>query len=153
YLEILRHLWETPGPFDFQGEFYRLEGARLPVRPASDNGIPLYFGGASDAAVGVGAQYADVYMLWGEPLADSRERVDRVRAEGAKHGRTLHFSVSVRPILADTEAAAWTRADEIAERAIRHRQQFISSRGRRDETSVGSARLRAAAARADVHDT
>jgi len=154
YLHILRHLFTSTEPLDYAGEFYRLEGAVLPVRPATPAGMPLYFGGASQAALEVGARYADVYMVWGEPLAQARERLDQVRAAAARFspGRTLRFSVSVRPILAPTEAAAWARAEDIAERALTRREAFVRMRGRRDSTSVGSARLLAAAADAEVHD-
>jgi alkanesulfonate monooxygenase SsuD/methylene tetrahydromethanopterin reductase-like flavin-dependent oxidoreductase (luciferase family) len=42
----------------------------------------------------------------------------RVRAAAAKHGRpTPRFSLSVRPILADTEEKAWKKAEHILERA------------------------------------
>ena len=75
YLHIVRRLLDEPTPFDFEGEFYRVEDASLPVRPATPTGIPIFFGGASDAALDVGARYADVYMLWGEPLAPARERL------------------------------------------------------------------------------
>ena len=153
YLRILRHLWSSTEPLDVDGEFYRLRGAVLPFRPPRPEGIPLYFGGASEAAIDVGAQYADVYMLWGEPLAAARERLERTRAAATRCGRHLRFSVSVRPILADTEAAAWARAETIAEQALAQRQRFLGARGRREDSSVGSARLRAAAAEADVHDT
>jgi alkanesulfonate monooxygenase len=115
-------------------------------------GIPLYFGGASAFALDVGARYADVYMLWGEPLALARERIEASRAAAAEYGRTLRFSVSVRPIIAPTEAAAWERAEEIATQAAAQRARFLGARGRRDSTSVGSARLLAAAAEAPVHD-
>ena len=71
---MIRRLLEEPDAIDYAGEFYQLEGARLPVRAATDVGIPLYFGGASEAALDVGARYADVYMLWGEPLALIAER-------------------------------------------------------------------------------
>ena len=152
YLHIIRHLLWEPEPLDFSGEFYRVEGARLPVRPATEAGVPIYFGGASSAALEVGARFADVYMLWGEPLAPAGARIDAARAAAAKLGRTLRFSVSVRPIIAPTEAAAWARAEEIAECALAQRQGFLGARGRRDSTSVGSARLLAAAAEAEVHD-
>ena len=60
--------------------------------------------------------------------------------------------MSVRPIIAPTEAAAWARAEEIAELAAAQRARFLGARGRRDSSSVGSARLLAAAAEAEVHD-
>lgn len=153
YLHIVRRLLDEPEALDFAGEFYRCEGARLPVRPVTEAGIPLYFGGASDAALDVGARYADVYMLWGEPLAQAAQRLNAVCEAAARYGRTLRFSLSVRPILAPTEAAAWERAHRIAGRALAQRQRFLGARGRRDSTSVGSARLLAAAAEAEVHDT
>jgi alkanesulfonate monooxygenase len=41
-----------------------------------------------------------------------------VRTAAARHGRpTPRFSLSVRPILADTEEKAWAKADEILARA------------------------------------
>src|SRR5262252_3935405 len=46
YLHIVRSLLADSGPLDFAGKFYRVEGARLPVGPASSVGIPIYFGGA-----------------------------------------------------------------------------------------------------------
>jgi alkanesulfonate monooxygenase len=152
YMHVVRHLLTSTEPLDFDGAFYRLENARLPVTPATPSGIPLYFGGASAAAVEAGARYADVYMLWGEPLAQTRERIALVRAAAAMCGRQLRFSVSVRPILAPTEAAAWERAETMADQATAVREHFLSARGRADATSVGSARLLAAAAEADVHD-
>src|SRR3977135_1771478 len=44
-LPVLRSLWESTEPLDYAGEFYKLESTRLPVRPATSDGIPLYFGG------------------------------------------------------------------------------------------------------------
>jgi alkanesulfonate monooxygenase len=152
YLHIVRRLLAEPAPFDFAGEFYRVEDASVPVRPVTADGIPIFFGGASEAALDVGARYADVYMLWGEPLAQARERLEQTRAAAERHGRTLRFSLSVRPILAPTEAQAWARAEEIAEQALAQRQRFLGARGRREDSSVGSARLRAAAVESDVHD-
>jgi alkanesulfonate monooxygenase len=152
YLHILRHLLAMGEPLDFDGEFYRVEGSRLPVGPATEAGVPIYFGGASEAAIQVGARFADVYMLWGEPLASAQARIEAARAAAVQLGRTLRFSVSVRPIIAPTEAAAWARAEDIAERALAQRSGFLGARGRRDSTSVGSARLLAAAAEAEVHD-
>src|SRR5438045_8151198 len=106
-----------------------MEGARLPIRPATQPGIPLYFGGASAAALDVGARYADVYMLWGEPLAQASQRLAVTQAAAARYGRRLRFSLSVRPILAPTERQAWVRAESIAGTALAQRQRFLGARG------------------------
>ncbi|MCK9877126.1 LLM class flavin-dependent oxidoreductase [Frankia sp. Ag45/Mut15] len=113
FMDVLRRTLTSGEPFDHEGRFYRFEGAYSTVKPVRPGGIPLFFGGQSDAAVRVGAQHADTYMLFGEPLEQTAERIATLRAEAAKHGRTLRFSLSTRPIIADTEDAAWARAEAI----------------------------------------
>ena len=113
FMGLLRRELTAAEPFDHDGEFYRVRGAFSYVKPATADGIPLYFGGASPAAISVGAEHADVYMLWGEPVAQIAERIAGIRAEAARHGRTVRFSLSVRPIVGQTEEAAWRRAEEI----------------------------------------
>jgi len=71
------------------------------------------------------------------------EQVTRVRAEAAKHGRTVRFSVSFRPILASTESAAWERAEHILEETRRLRIEQGFSRGG-PQQSEGARRLLAA---------
>ncbi len=152
YLQILRAVWSGDQPFDHEGEFYRLRGAYSEVKPYQRQHIPLYFGGASEAAVGVAARQSDVYMMWGEPLAQVKERIDEARTEAAKHGRVLRFSLSTRPILGPTEEKAWQRAHAILERIVAVRGGRTASPGWASEVSVGSQRLLATAARGELHD-
>src|SRR6201996_5940969 len=163
FMGLLRRELTATEPFDHDGEFYRVRGAFSDVRPVTAAGIPLYFGGASAAAVEVGAEHADVYMLWGEPVAQIAERIDRIRAAAAGYGRTVRFSLSVRPIVAATEDAAWARAEQIqrltAERvadAGGAQVQGVMTPGRAAgpgmSSSVGSARLQEQAQEREVHD-
>jgi alkanesulfonate monooxygenase len=148
YLDIMRRIWTADGPIDHQGEFYRFEGAFSDVRPVQQPHFPIYFGGASEAAVEVGAKHADVYMLWGEPLADVRHRIAGIRTAATRYGRSPRFSVSVRPILGATEEAAWERGREIlsqiTERQLAPRLPSTQA--------VGSQRLLEAAERGEVLD-
>ena len=112
YLTILRHEWSDTAPFDHEGRFYRVRQGFSSVKP---NNLPVFFGGSSDEAIEVSGKHADVYALWGESLSQTREVVSRVRRAAAPHGRRPGFSLSLRPVLADTEEAAWKRADEIVE--------------------------------------
>ena len=43
---------------------------------------------------------------------------DEMRAAAAKHGREVRFSLSLRPILAPTEDAAWARAEQIKQTIV-----------------------------------
>jgi alkanesulfonate monooxygenase len=94
----------------------------------------------------VAGKHADIYALWGETHAQVRETIARVRTSAAKHGREVRLSLSLRPILADTEEKAWARADAILERVkdIRARNQLGMTH--MAGLSVGSQRLLAAAA-------
>lgn len=150
FLTVVRQEWEAETPFDHEGEFYRVSGAWSSVRPASP--IPVYFGGASEDAVRVGGKHADAYAFWGEPLDGIRQRIAEVRAAAAPYGRDPRFSVSLRPIVADTEAEAWARAEEILERA-KARYETTGPQVRSfGSNAVGSRRLVDAAEQGDVHD-
>jgi len=147
YLDILKRIWTADGPVSHQGEFYRFTETPPDIRPWQQPHPPVFFGGSSPAAVEVGAKHADTYMVWGEPLADVRATIEQVRAAAARHGRTVQFSVSFRPILGPTEDRAWARASVI------HRS-ILASRGAApaEPQNAGSQRLLAAAARGEVHD-
>ncbi len=110
YLEIVRRVWTSEKPFDFEGRFYHVRKAFSEVRSTQRPHVPLYFGGASDAAVRVGAKHCDVYALFGEPRAAVRATMERILAEAAQHSRRPRFNVSFRPILAPTEGEAWDKA-------------------------------------------
>jgi alkanesulfonate monooxygenase len=145
YLDILRKIWTSDAPFDHQGANYRFERGFSAVKSVRGPHIPIYFGGASDAAIAVAGKHADIYALWGETHAQVRELTGRVRAAAAKNGRQLRFSLSLRPILADTEEKAWARADAILEQA-RAVQDKTGYKRTNEPANSGSQRLLAAAA-------
>jgi alkanesulfonate monooxygenase len=153
YVSILKRIWTADAPVDHEGAHYRIKGASPDVRTAQRPRIPIYFGGASEAALRVAGKHADVYALWGETQAQVREIVARVRAEAAKHGREheVRFSLSFRPILAETEDAAWAKAERILRRIREVRGVAALHQGDRTvpPANAGSQRLLAAAAQGD----
>jgi len=139
YLEVVRKVWTSEKPFDHHGKYYRFERAFSTVKSWQTPHIPVYFGGASDAAIAVAGKHADIYALWGETHSQVRDLIGRVRAAAAKHGRSPRFSLSLRPILAETEEKAWARADEILDRA----RALLDKTGfRRASAPVNSGSLR-----------
>ncbi|MFC7789186.1 LLM class flavin-dependent oxidoreductase [Microbacterium sp. MAHUQ-60] len=159
FIDVLRRTLSSEEPFDYEGEFYRFEGAYSAVRPATADGIPIFFGGLSEGAVEVGANGADVYMLFGEPLADVAEHIRTIRAAAAQAGRQVDFSLSTRPIIADTEDRAWSKADRIYAEAAALKARAATgetlrfARPRSAEQSSESADLlQKHAQRGDVHD-
>ena len=81
---MLRGTWEQP-PFDFKGSFFEVEGALVAggIDPRPD----IYFGGSSGPAGPVAAKHADVYLTWGEPPEQVREKLDWMRALAREQGR------------------------------------------------------------------
>jgi alkanesulfonate monooxygenase len=151
YLEVVRRVWTSDTPFDYDGEFYRFKAAYSEVKPLQRPYVPLYFGGASGPAVTVGAKHSDVYALWGEPIAAVKERIAEVQAAAAPFERNPRFSVSVRPILGPTEEKAWDRARLILSRILEARGGRPASGPARPQ-AVGSQRLLDYAAQGEVHD-
>lgn len=154
YLEVLKAVWTGSGPVDHVGRYYQVAGASPDLRTAQRPRIPIYFGGASDAAVEVAGKHADVYALWGETQAQVREMVARVRAATARHrgaeaARAIRFSLSFRPILGATEEEAWARAGRIVERVKQLRGEAALGPATAEPQNAGSRRLLEAAAQGD----
>ncbi|NTG25029.1 LLM class flavin-dependent oxidoreductase [Agrobacterium rhizogenes] len=152
YLDIVRQEWTSEKPFDYAGKYYRVEQAFANVKPQGPEGIPVYFGGSSEAAFAVAGKHADIYALWGETYEQVSETVRKVRAIAAQHGRSPRFSLSLRPILAETEEAAWEKAASLLERAKALRKDpgaekliDIRRRASSNPPNEGSKRLLAAA--------
>jgi alkanesulfonate monooxygenase len=152
YVGILKAIWTAPGPVSHAGRFYQFENAATDVRCAQRPHIPIYFGGASEAAIAVSARHADVFALWGETQAQVRELTGRVRAAAAAQGRAIRFSLSFRPILGDTEEAAWARAERILETTQRVGGKAWLGPAKGEPANEGSRRLLAAAAQGDRLD-
>jgi alkanesulfonate monooxygenase len=173
-MAIARRIWSEDKPFDFEGEFFQYEGAFSSVKPVTPGGIPLYFAGASPPAIAVGAAEADVYAFWGEPRDAVAARMATIDQAAAAVGRSLRYSISLRPIIADTEDEAWEKAEWIAaetaarielakERMAGHKDTYTGLGGERNATfsvnrdtggttSVGRKRLIEMSADKDVHD-
>ena len=119
YLTVLRQEFTAEQPFDHKGRFYEVRQAYSAVKPAN---LPIFFGGTSPEAIDVAGRHADVYATWGETLDATREVIARVRASAARYGRNPGFSLSLRPVIAGTEEAAWKKADEIVEQVRANRE-------------------------------
>lgn len=155
YVGLLRRVWTSDAPFDHDGAHYRLRGAFSEIKPVQKPHIPVFFGGSSDVAIEAAGRHADVYAFWGETLDQARETIARVRASAARAGRdpaTVRFSLSVRPVLGHTEAAAWARARGILDRIRELRGDRFGKANPKPE-SEGSRRLLAAASGGAVRDT
>lgn len=114
YVDILRVIWTNGAPFDYAGDHYRFNGGYAEVKPVQD-AIPIFWGGASDLAIELGAQCADVYAVGPGTLDQTQALVSRFKTEAAHHGRDPGISMSMRVIVGDTQEAAWGKAAKVLE--------------------------------------
>src|ERR1700688_473172 len=146
FLDVVRAEWSSEKPFSYDGKYYQVQNGFSQVKPFRSEGIPIFVGGASDAAIEVAGKHADTFALWGESYAQVRDVTARVRTAAAKHGRTTpRFSLSVRPILADSEEKAWAKADEILARATALQDKTGYRRPADGRATAGARRLLALA--------
>jgi alkanesulfonate monooxygenase len=73
--------------FDFHGEHYSFADFVLDVEPVQKPRPKISFGGSSGAAYEVGAEEADIYALWGEPLAGTAEQITTITQLAEEAGR------------------------------------------------------------------
>jgi alkanesulfonate monooxygenase len=98
---------------DFEGRHLKVIGGRLLIDRERRPNVPLYFGGSSDAGIEVAAKHVDLYLTWGEPPAQAGEKIARVRKRAAELGRSVRFGMRLHIIVRETEAAAWSAANEL----------------------------------------
>ncbi|WP_029135452.1 LLM class flavin-dependent oxidoreductase [Nakamurella lactea] len=156
FIQILKQAWTATEPFDFIGEHYRFEKFLADVFPVQQPRPRISFGGSSAAAYAVGAAEADIFALWGEPLAGTKEQLASIERAAAHAGRQdrPQIQIAFRPIIAPTEELAWAKADSILGRIA---AGGSSARGRLRQTggtpeNSGSQRLLAAVAAGERHD-
>ncbi|MFJ4092022.1 LLM class flavin-dependent oxidoreductase [Kitasatospora sp. NPDC089913] len=112
YIRIVKKAWTSREPFDHEGAHYRFHDFVSDVFPVQQPRPGVSFGGSSEAAYAAGGAEADIYCLWGEPLARTAEQIERVLESARQAGRAdaPRIQVAFRPIIAPTEELAWEKA-------------------------------------------
>ncbi|MFD7293448.1 LLM class flavin-dependent oxidoreductase [Streptomyces sp. NPDC059897] len=163
YIRLVKKIWTTHEPFDHEGEHYRFHDFVSDVFPVQQPRPGVSFGGSSPAAYAAGGAEADIYCLWGEPLAKTAEQIETVKAAAKAAGRTdvPRIQVAFRPIIAPTEELAWEKAHRTVG-AIKARKERGERIGKRHHgqsepqaaspQNVGSQRLIAIAEAGERYD-
>ncbi len=135
-IKILKQSFEEDR-IDFDGKHYKLKINNTdPTQPYQANGPLLYFGGYSDAAKDLCAEFCDVYLMWPEPMEKLRAHMEDMSARAAKYGRKIDFGLRVHTIVRKTEQEARNYADRLVSKLkdevgtkIRERAQDAKSLG------------------------
>jgi len=157
YIRILRRAWESSDPFDWEGKYYQFKQFANRVRPTRGT-IPVSVGGSSDEAYRIGGALADIFGLWGEPLKETKEQINRIYGEAERAGRPEgdrpRIWVTFRPIVAETDELAWEKAHSTLD-ALKGNRAAGQGKVPADAPppqNVGSKRLLDIAAKGEVQD-
>lgn len=158
YIQIVKKAWTSHEPFDHEGQHYKFADFVSDVFPVQQPRPRVSFGGSSPAAYRAGGAEADIFCLWGEPLAQTAEQIESVRQAALAAGRTdlPKIQVAFRPILGATEELAWEKAyrtvDTIKARTKGGTQGLTRRHPLTNPQNTGSQRLLALAAQGERFD-
>ena len=87
-LKVIKMLWESDGPIDFSGRFYKLHRARLDTEPFEGRNPDIWIGGSGPRMLDIIGRYADGW--W--PLAmytpeDYAQKLAAIRGAAERAGR------------------------------------------------------------------
>ena len=85
---MIRLLWESDGPVDFDGQFYRLHHARLDTEPYQDRLPPIWIGASGPRMLDIAGRYADGWWPAGAWTPEHyAEMLSAVRTSAERAGR------------------------------------------------------------------
>ena len=137
FMQVLIRCFEGE-KFDFEGKFYKVQGAGLgkplAVKPR------IFSGGSSPLGLDIAAKHAEVHLSYGETPPLARERVEALSELADKQGRKVEFGIKIDVIARETAEEAWAETDRLLEGLdpahIERQQKVIQARA-----SVGQARV------------
>ena len=132
-IQLMRRLW-TEECVTFQGKFFTVEDATILPRPWQKNGLPIWIGGRSEAALRRTGRLGDGWLVSSVSPAEVEQGIQSIRAYAAAAGRQVpedHYGVLVPFYFARGSDQAF----EIAGRSIRPRSDLSI----RDFTAFGKA--------------
>ncbi len=116
-VQVMKAVWTSRSPVDFDGRFVGVRGARVLPRPLQHPHPPFYLGGGSDAAKAVSVRHSDVHLFWGDHPDRIKAQVAELQALEVASDRDpthpLAFGMRLQIIVRDTEAEAWEAAEAL----------------------------------------
>jgi alkanesulfonate monooxygenase len=116
----------------FQGTYYQFKHAVSTPKTIQKPYPPFYLGGSSPLAKRLAVEYADTYLMWGEPHEWIREQIEEIESVRLRYreesgiDRPLRYGLRAQVLVRDTEeeawAAAWDSISKVSPEAIEQAQ-------------------------------
>src|SRR5579884_45836 len=94
-IKLIRRLWESQEPFDFEGEFFRFKKAILGAKPTKGK-VPIYIAAHRPKSLRVAAEIGDGWITLPQPpflFARKREQVEKWRRDFGGSGVAIKREV------------------------------------------------------------
>ena len=100
YLMLLKRLWLSDAPFDYEGPFHSLKDAHVAVKDDLARNIAIRMSGRTGASLDVAGRHANIFELEQGSLAEIRAMKSRVVAAARPYGRAgkIAFALPVTVI-------------------------------------------------------
>jgi dimethylsulfone monooxygenase len=107
WLEIVKRLWTEDEPFDFEGRFFQIRGARAEPKPLQKPHPVLVNAGSSPAGIDFSARAVDVNFVGMGTYEMGKSSADAVRQRAREtYGRSISTMTYATIVCRDTEREA-----------------------------------------------
>lgn len=137
-IQILQQGW-TRDSIDFQGKHYQIKLDADPVKAYQNGGPLLYFGGISEDARELCAEFCDVFLMWPETEDRLANTMRDLSERAKKYNRKIDFGLRIHLIVRESEVEAKDAAKELISKLDSNKAQEIKDRAL-DSKSAGVAR-------------
>jgi probable F420-dependent oxidoreductase len=131
-ITLMRRLW-TEESVTFEGQFYSAQDATIMPRPWQKNGLPIWIGGRSQAAMRRTGRLGDGWLVSSVSPAEVEAGIKTVRAYASEAGRQVpedHYGVLIPFYFAGNADSAF----DVAGRSVRPRGDMATA----DFTAFGN---------------
>lgn len=128
-VEIIKALWSSAGPVDYDGRYHQLHGARIRPSIYQQPYPKFYLGGGSERAKLMSARHSDVHLFWGDHPDRIAAQIKAIRELASAHGRgeQIGFGMRLQIVCRKTEEEAWAFANQLIEGASDKHKDMIKT--------------------------
>jgi len=124
---IMKMLWRSTEPIDFNGSFHTLSQASIVPEIFQKPHPKFYLGGGSAEATDVSVRHSDVHLFWGDTPERIAVNISQIRQKAAEHGRAdeIGFGMRLQIMCRESEHDAWDAARRLVEHGNEANRQEI----------------------------
>jgi len=119
FIQLMKRLW-TEEAVTFDGDFYHLDGVKMPTRPVRAPHPPFYAASRADEGMNVVAQECECWFVnydrdrahYDQSLKRIEDEVGQMEARVGALGRKMQYGINAIVIIGETEEEAQAKADE-----------------------------------------